>query len=216
MPVTFHHAAHVATVWLPELSPTRSRTISMLVALLFVAGLTGAVAWMFAALCLDRPHPVRFGVISAVAVLALVAAVPGMRHRISGPAPIASASASPNRDDALRDARAAAIPASHWHAEAKAQKAPKSSTLTWTDDDLRKLSTAAQTKAKLTATYPDSRITVDSTEMDAKSIAAHGTSYLTSDGKRVRCVAHLRDITQNNVGQPVSATLSEVACQPAS
>lgn len=215
MPVTFRHAAHVATVWLPELSPTRATMISALIALLFCAALIGVIAWMFAAMCLERPHPARFGALSTLAVLAIIAAVPGIRHHVSGATTPPSASASPDRARALSAARAAAVPASAWHVGARETAAPTSTRLTWSDDDLRTLSVAAQKMSSLRATYPDSRISVDSSSMSAADIAAHGTGYLTADGKRVRCVAHVRDVRKNNVGQPLSATLNDVACRPA-
>ena len=48
MTVHFDHAAHVATMWLPQLSPTHATVVSTLAALAFCAVLIGAIAWMFA------------------------------------------------------------------------------------------------------------------------------------------------------------------------
>ena len=173
--------------------------------------LIGAIAWMFASMCLERAHPWRFGVISALAVVALVAVVPSMRHRVSGPAPIASATATIERADALSAAGAAAVPEKDWRPEAKVVAAPASSDVTWSPDDLHALSVAAQKKNGLTETYARSRIEVDSTGQDTATIAAHGTTYLTKDDRRVRCVVRV----ENNVGQPLKADLDQVVCVPA-
>ena len=215
MTVHFDHAAHVATMWLPQLSPTHVTVVSTLAALAFCAVLIGAIAWMFASMCLEQAHPWRFGVIAALAVVALVAAVPSMRHRVAGSAPIASATATIERADALSAARAAAAPEKDWRPEAKAVAAPASSDVTWSPDDLHALSVAAQKKNGLTETYARSRIEVDSTGQDTATIAAHGTTYLTKDDKRVRCVARVKHVVKNNVGQPLSAELDQVVCAPA-
>ena len=104
-------------------------------------------------------------------------------------------------------ARAAAVPEKDWRPEAKAVAAPASSDVTWSPDDLHALSVAAQKKNGLTETYARSRIEVDSTGQDTATIAAHGTTYLTKDDKRVRCVARVKNVVKNNVGQPLAADL---------
>ena len=87
--------------------------------------------------------------------------------------------------------------------------------MTWSPDDLHALSVAAQKKNGLTETYARSRIEVDSTGQDTATIAAHGTTYLTKDDKRVRCVARVKNVVKNNVGQPLAADLDQVVCAPA-
>ena len=49
------------------------------------------------------------------------------------------------------------------------------------------------------------------TGQDTATIDAHGTTYLTKDDKRVRCVVRV----ENNVGQPLKADLDQVVCVPA-
>lgn len=215
MTVHFDHAAHVASMWMPQLSPTHSTVVSTIVALAFCAALIGAIAWMFAGMCLEWRHPWRAGVLTALAVVALVVAVPSMRHRVVGPSPIASATASIERADALSAARAAAVPASSWRAEAKRVAAPSSSDVVWSAGDMRALSVAAQKNNGLTETFAQSRLAVDSKGEQASAIAAHGTSYLTKDGSKVRCVARVKNVVKNNVGQPLTADLDQVVCAPA-
>jgi len=53
------------------------------------------------------------------------------------------------------------------------------------------------------------------TGQDTATIDAHGTTYLTKDDKRVRCVARVKHVVKNNVGQPLAADLDQVVCVPA-
>ena len=73
MPVTFPHAPHVASVWVPQLSPTHATKLSTVAGLAICAIFLGTIAAMFAGVCLERRRPKLFGLITALAFVALVA-----------------------------------------------------------------------------------------------------------------------------------------------
>lgn len=215
MTVSFGNASHLATVWLPELTPTTGKAASTVIALIVMGLILTAVAVMFAVFCMEKTFSWARTAATLVASLAVMALCGGGLQHITGTNVVRNSLPAATRDAALDMARTAAKPAHSWKVGAR-QVAASGRTVQsgWTKENLQTIATAAAQQEGLREGSTGASATLETNGMTDSYIAAHGTSFLRGDQK-LRCAVKLSNVVTNNVGQPVRATISQVHCLPA-
>lgn len=212
MTISFPNAPHVATLWLPQLQPTRATVISTVLGLALCALFATAAVVLFMVYCLEQRFSALRTVLTFVVLVAVIGVCGGGLQHITGTNVIKDPWPSAQRSAAVENARKAAHPADGWTAHAKAVSADGRITQEgWTADDRRAISSAVEKQEHLTSVTSLPEATIDTTHMSEALIAQHGTTYL-KNGRPTRCVVEVGDVHKNNVGQPLSATLKSVRC----